>query len=118
MATDWKDALASLMPATPDNESVTTDDLPSETRQEESSALSRLNLAYERKGRNGKSVTIIYGFNPENEELLQDTASFLKKTIGIGGSARGGEILLQGDWREKATELLKKKGFRVGSAKK
>lgn len=118
MATDWKDALASLMPASPDNDSDAADALPVETERKGPEALPHLNIAYERKGRNGKSVTIIYGFDPENEKLLQETSSFLKKTIGIGGSARGGEILLQGDWREKSAELLRKKGFRVGSAKK
>lgn len=111
MATDWKDALAALnasgaVPraedeAEPQPESAT----PARSKQ-------TLHIAYERKGRKGKPATIVYGFDCADDEV-ESVAASLKKKIGVGGSARGGEILLQGDWREKAAELLRQMGYNI-----
>lgn len=72
----------------------------------------KLSIAMERKGRGGKTATIIFGFTGDDREVAQ-TATRLKQRLGIGGSARGGEILLQGDVREKVKPLLKEMGFRI-----
>lgn len=69
-----------------------------------------LRVVIDRKGRKGKTATIIEGFTLPDEEV-EEIASELKRKIGTGGSARGGEILLQGDWKEKTIELLKAKGY-------
>ena len=66
----------------------------------------------EKKGRNGKTATIIEGFLCDDDEL-KEIAKSLKTKIGVGGSVRGGEILLQGDWKERAKALLKEMGFKV-----
>lgn len=109
---DWKDLLASMkgnMPHIPETEAseekerVTSGGL----KQKE-----KLHILIERKGRAGKVATIIEGFTLSDEEVME-IASELKKKIGTGGSARGGEILLQGDWREKAKEMLTKMGFKI-----
>lgn len=69
-------------------------------------------LFYERKGRGGKEATIIAGFEVDDSELA-DIASTIKKRLGAGGSARDGEILVQGDRREALRQLLPKLGFKV-----
>lgn len=66
----------------------------------------------EKKGRNGKQVVLIKGFNCSAIELAQ-WAKELKQHCGVGGSAKGTDILLQGAVREKATEFLKSKGHFV-----
>lgn len=80
-------------------------DLTGETRQS-------VRVVIDRKGRKGKTATIIEGFTM-GDELVEELASELKRKIGTGGSARGGEILLQGEWKEKTTALLKEKGYNV-----
>ena len=66
----------------------------------------------EKKGRNGKQVVLIKGFSCSAIELAQ-WAKELKQHCGVGGSARGTDILLQGAVREKATDFLKSKGHSV-----
>lgn len=69
-------------------------------------------VAMERKGRGGKTATIIYGFTSGEDEIAA-LASELRHKLGTGGSARGGEILLQGDVREKVIPMLRAKGYRL-----
>lgn len=66
----------------------------------------------EKKGRNGKQVVLIKGFSCSTIELAQ-WAKELKQHCGVGGSAKGTDILLQGAVREKATDFLKSKGHSV-----
>ncbi|NBR82569.1 MAG: translation initiation factor [Flavobacteriia bacterium] len=66
----------------------------------------------EKKGRNGKQVVLIKGFSCSAIELAQ-WAKELKQHCGVGGSAKGTDILLQGAVREKATDFLKSKGHSV-----
>ena len=69
-----------------------------------------LRVLLDKKGRKGKVATIIEGFEIDDTEV-EKLASELKRKIGTGGSSRGGEILLQGDWRQKVIDLLKEKGY-------
>ncbi|MDE6277365.1 MAG: translation initiation factor [Muribaculaceae bacterium] len=71
-----------------------------------------LTLLYERKGRGGKQATIIAGFEISDAEL-QDLAALIKKRLATGGSARGGEILIQGDRRADLRTLLPALGYKV-----
>ena len=76
-----------------------------------------LELRFERKGRNGKPVTLISGFVGIDEDLNQ-MGKALKTKCGVGGSVKNGEIILQGDQRPKVGEWLLKEGYRykkVGS---
>ena len=111
---DWKDMLASLKGDIPSGDADLSP-VPDSAPVEEKTAKKMkdtLHVLIEKKGRNGKTATIVEGFTMADEEV-DAIASELKKKIGTGGSARGGEILLQGDWREKAAALLREMGFKV-----
>ena len=66
----------------------------------------------EKKGRGGKTVTVVYDL-PRNAAFLKELCSELKKTCGTGGAVDDGAIELQGDLRDRVREVLTKKGFRV-----
>ena len=72
----------------------------------------QVNVLLDKKGRNGKKVTLITDLLC-SDEALKELAAELKRHCGVGGSARGGEILLQGDFREKALQFLNAKGFKA-----
>lgn len=67
-------------------------------------------LFYERKGRGGKEATIIQTENLTDDEIAS-LASDLKKRLGVGGSFRDDEILLQGDRRAQLRAILPTLGF-------
>lgn len=72
----------------------------------------QLHISIEKKGRRGKVVTIVEGFQGPDDDL-GDLASRLKSSCGVGGSAKDGLILLQGDLRGKVRELLIQWGYGV-----
>lgn len=70
----------------------------------------KLIVMLERKGRGGKDVTLIEGYrgpDPEKEELVKK----LKTYCGTGGSFKDGEMIVQGDQREKVLRFLLEKGY-------
>lgn len=94
-----------------ESQTAPNDSLPAEEQPRETQK-GKLNVVIDRKGRKGKVATIIEGFTISDAEV-EALASELKRRIGTGGSSRGGEILLQGDWKEKVTEILKSKNYKV-----
>ena len=72
----------------------------------------KLYVSLDRKNRKGKNVTLVKGF-VGTEEDLKSLAKELKSKCGVGGSAKDGEILIQGDFRERIMGLLKDKSFNV-----
>lgn len=75
----------------------------------------QLKIAYEKKGRGGKQVTVVYNFVGKAADL-EDLARQLKTKLGIGGSVKEGEILMQGDVRTKLADLLRALGYKVKGA--
>ena len=71
-----------------------------------------LSVCFEKKGRAGKGVTIIKGFEG-TENKLNELSKHLKKNLGIGGSCKNGEIILQGRIQEKIIKILKNKGYKT-----
>ena len=71
-----------------------------------------LYVSIDRKQRGGKSVVLVEGF-VGTEEDLKDLGKLLKQKCGVGGSAKDGEITIQGDKRDKVMELLEKEGYRT-----
>lgn len=69
-----------------------------------------LSICFEKKGRAGKGVTIIKGFQGSHEKLGL-LAKKIKKSLAIGGSVKNKEIILQGRIQEKIIEILKKDGY-------
>ncbi len=71
-----------------------------------------LECLFEKKGRGGKQVVIIRGFEGP-EEQLKDLGKLLKQHCGVGGAVKDGEILLQGNVRDKAMEKLQSMGYKT-----
>ena len=69
-------------------------------------------LRLEKKGRGGKTVTVVYDL-PNNATFLEKLAQELKRACGTGGSVGEGAVELQGDLRERVREVLVKKGYIV-----
>ncbi len=104
---DWKDRLNVVYSTNPDfhyetEEKEDTETLPKERQN--------LRVSIEKKNRGGKVVTLVTGFIG-NEEDLKELGKLLKSKCGVGGSAKDGEILVQGDLKTKVTEILKKEGY-------
>ena len=70
----------------------------------------RLIVSIDRSGRAGKQVTLVKGF-VGTQEALAALGKQLKVKCGVGGTAKDGEITIQGDLRDKVTELLKGMGY-------
>lgn len=106
---DWRDTLAALTPAENTGPAIVPD---VDEGAGKKCVPDTLTLFYERKGRGGKQATIIAGFTCTEAEL-KEIASTLKQRLATGGSARGGEILIQGDRRPEAASALRAMGYKV-----
>ena len=69
-------------------------------------------LRMEKKGRGGKTMTVVYGL-PENEAFLKELCQELKRSCGTGGAVVDGGVEIQGDLRERVRDVLLRKGYVV-----
>jgi translation initiation factor 1 len=104
---DWKKRLNIVYSTNPDyhynkeNEEV-TETLPKEKQS--------LRISLDKRNRKGKAVTLVTGFTGKEDDL-QELGKLLKTKCGVGGSTKEGEIIIQGDHREKVLGILQKEGY-------
>lgn len=106
---DWKKRLGVVFSTNPD---FTYEE---ETEQEPATlAPEKQNLivSIDRKGRGGKQVTLVTGFVGTSEDLAE-LGRTLKVKCGVGGTAKDGEIIIQGDFRDRIVALLKEMGYKA-----
>ena len=106
---DWKEKLGMAFNVDPASVQSEPEEIPA---VEEKKCTQRLDVMLDKRNRNGKKVTLIVNFDG-SEDALKQLAKELKQHCGVGGSARGGEILIQGDFREKILAYLKDNGYKA-----
>jgi translation initiation factor 1 len=94
------------------NDEFEPDQYADEQQEQLKPSEQRLEAHYSSKGRAGKTVTVVKGFRG-TEEDLQVLGKALKKKCGVGGSVKDGEIIIQGDVRDKVMTYLNEKGYHV-----
>ena len=106
---DWKKRLGVVFSTNPDfqyeEEAVSEPETLEPSKQ-------NLIVSIDRKGRGGKQVTLVTGFVGTSDDLAE-LGRTLKVKCGVGGSAKEGEITIQGDFRERVTALLKDMGYKA-----
>ena len=109
---DWKARLGMVYSSNPDFNYATTEAPEAETLPP---ARQELRVWLDRKQRAGKVVTLVKGFVGRDADL-QELARLLKTKCGVGGAAKEGEIIIQGDHRDRVVEILTKSGYRCKKA--
>ena len=104
---DWKARLGMVYSTDPDYKYDTgTQEEPATPPPSQQS----LRVWIDRRQRAGKCVTIVRGFVGRGEDL-EELARMLKNRCGTGGTAKYGEIIIQGDRRDRVVELLQQAGY-------
>ena len=104
---DWKKRLDIVYSTNPDYHYNDDNDNNIETIAE---GKQMLRISLDKRNRKGKSVTLITGFSG-NDEDLNTLGKLLKTKCGVGGSTKDGEIIIQGDHRNKVLDILQKEGY-------
>lgn len=104
---DWKQRLGVVYSTDPNFNYATEETAEAETLEP---STQRLTVTIDRRNRGGKQVTLVSGFVGTQEDLAA-LGKTLKVKCGVGGSAKDGEITIQGDLRDKVTELLRNMGY-------
>ena len=112
MSNDWKARLGMVYSTNPDFEFNTGEEPEVETLQP---AQQDLRVWRDSKQRGGKVVTLVKGFVGKSEDL-EELGRTLKRGCGVGGSTKDGEIIIQGDHRDRVVDILTKAGYRCKKA--
>ena len=106
---DWKERLGVVYSTNPDFNYETVAEEEAETLPPERQ---KLLVGIDRRNRGGKQVTLVSGFTGREEDLAA-LAKTLKTRCGVGGAAKDGEILSQGDFRDRVLQLLLAMGYKA-----
>ena len=106
---DWKKRLGVVFSTNPD---FTYEEESVEEQATIEPSKQNLIVGIDRKGRGGKQVTLVTGFVGTDDDL-SELGRTLKVKCGVGGSAKDGEISIQGDFRDRVTALLKDMGYKA-----
>ena len=109
---DWKSRLNVVYSTNPD---FRYEEEEKRERQTLPAAQQQLKVWIDRKQRAGKQVTLVRGF-VGTEDDLKELARMLKSKCGVGGTAKDGEILIQGDLRDRIVDVLVKAGYKAKKA--
>lgn len=104
---DWKDRLNVVYSTNPNYEYENLNEEEEETLEKQQQ---KLRVSIEKKGRGGKTVTLITGFVGKEDDL-KELGKLLKTKCGVGGSAKDGEIIIQGEFKQRIIDLLKAEGY-------
>lgn len=106
---DWKKRLGVVFSTNPD---FSYTEQQEEVQQTLEPSRQRLVVSIDRRCRAGKQVTLVSGFVGSDEDLAE-LGRKLKIKCGVGGTAKNGEITIQGDFRDRITSLLNEMGYRA-----
>lgn len=108
---DWKERLGMVYSTDPDFKYETGSQSDVATPD---NGKQRLRVALDKRNRGGKKVTIVADFIGSDDDL-QALGKTLRQKCGVGGSAKDGQIIIQGDLRERVVELLTAMGYKARS---
>ena len=105
---DWKKRLDIVYSTNPDyhyqeSEENAAQEAPPKEKQ-------RVRVSLDKRNRKGKAVTLVTGFEG-TETDLQELGKLLKTKCGVGGSVKDGDVIIQGDHRQRIQEILQKEGY-------